>query len=149
MEENICRQAENYFVTAYLQDMERFDHILFLLNDENRTVGSCIAWQDKRNDSFVSPLHWLIVDEKYQGKGLGKALCCAAMNIFKEKGNLPVYIHTQPWSWKTIFLYLTLGFKLQKTATFSLYENEYDKAMAEFRKIVREDQFQLLQDFLE
>ena len=89
------------------------------------------------------------MNEEYQGRGLGKALCYATMNCFKEQENLPVYIHTQPWSWKAIFLYLSIGFKLQKTDTFSHYENEYYQAMAELKKIVSEKQFELLQEFSE
>lgn len=104
-------EAENYFVATYMQEQALLSNILFLLDEDKSVVGSCIAWQDKRKDSYVSSLHWLIVDKKYHGMGLGKALCCATMNIFEEHKNFPVYIHTQPWSWKTIFLYLSLGFK--------------------------------------
>ena len=138
--------AENYFVETYIQNQELLSNILFLLNEEKSVVGSCIAWQDKRKDSFVSSLHWLIVDEKYHGMGLGKALCCATMNIFIEQETFPVYIHTQPWSWKAIFLYLSLGFKMQKTDTFSHYENEYYKAMAELEQIVTTEQFESLKE---
>lgn len=81
--------------------------------------------------------------------GLGKALCCATMNIFEEHKNFPVYIHTQPWSWKAIFLYLSLGFKLQKADTFSHYENEYYKAMAELERIVTAEQFEYLKELSE
>ena len=114
-------EAESYFISTYLQNGSMMNNILFLLNEDNQVVGSCIAWQDKRKESIVSSLHWLVVDEEYHGRGLGKALCNATMNIFKEQENLPVYIHTQPWSWKAIFLYLSIGFKLQKTDTFSHY----------------------------
>ena len=123
--------------------------ILFLINANNMVIGSCIAWQDKQGDSFVSSLHWLVVDEKYHGMGLGKALCCATMNIFEEQEKLPVYIHTQPWSWKAIFLYLSLGFKLQKSDTFSHHKNEYHQAMTELKKIVTETQFELLLELSE
>ena len=44
-------------------------NILFLLNEDNLIVGSCIAWQDKRKESIVSSLHWLVVDEKYSQTG--------------------------------------------------------------------------------
>ena len=142
-------EAESYFVSTYLQNRSLLNNILFLLNEDNLIVGSCIAWQDRRKESIVSSLHWLVVDEEYHGRGLGKALCYATMNIFKEQKNLPVYIHTQPWSWKAIFLYLSIGFKLQKTDTFSHYENEYYQAMAELKKIVSEKQFELLQEFSE
>ena len=66
------------------------------------------------------------------------------MNIFEEQGQFPVYIHTQPWSWKAIFLYLSLGFKLQMTDTFSHYTNEYHQAMNTLKGIVDEKQFCLL-----
>lgn len=142
-------QAENYFVTTYLQDPELLGNILFLINADDEVVGSCIAWQDKRGDSLVSSLHWLVVDEKYHGMGLGKALCHMTMNVFAEQKRLPVYIHTQPWSWKAIFLYLSSGFRLQKSDTFSHYENEYDQAMAELKKIVTDEQFSLLRKLSE
>ena len=37
-----------------------------------------------------------------------------------------------------------IGFKLQKTDAFSHNENEYEKAMIELRKAVREDQYELM-----
>lgn len=138
--------AENYFVATYTQNQALLRNVLFLLNEDKSVIGSCIAWKDKRKDSFVSSLHWLIVDEKYHGMGLGKALCCATMNIFEEQEDFPVYIHTQPWSWKAIFLYLSLGFKLQEIDTFSHYENEYYKAMAVLKGIVTTEQFEFLKE---
>ncbi len=138
--------AENYFVATYTQNQELLRNLLFLLNENKSVIGSCIAWQDKRKDSYVSSLHWLVVDEKYHGMGLGKALCYATMNVFEAQERLPVYIHTQPWSWKAIFLYLSIGFKLQKTDTFSHYENEYCQAMDELERIVTTEQFGFLKD---
>ena len=142
-------EAEHYFVETYPQNQALFSNILFLLSPDKSVVGSCIAWQDKRKESIVSSLHWLVVDEEYQGRGLGKALCYATMNRFKEQGNFPVYVHTQPWSWKAIFLYLSIGFKLQKTDTFSHYENEYYKAMTALKQVVTSEQFELLQELSE
>ena len=136
--------AENYFAATYMQNPALLSNVLFLLNEQESVIGSCIAWQDKRKASCVSSLHWLVVDENYHGMGLGKALCYATMNIFEAQDKFPVYIHTQPWSWKAIFLYLSLGFKLQKHDTFSHYENEYHQAMAEIKKVVTEKQFSLL-----
>ena len=138
-------EAEQYFAETYLQKTELFQNILFVMSKDHDIIGSCIAWQDKRGINSVSSLHWLVVDERYQGIGLGKALATAVMNIYAEHGALPVYVHTQPWSWKAILLYISLGFKLQKTDTFSHYENEYEKAMTELRKILTEEQYKMLQ----
>jgi len=66
------------------------------------------------------------------------------MNIYAKHQILPVYIHTQPWSWKAVLLYVSMGFKLQKTDTFSHYENEYEKAMIELGKILTAEQYEQL-----
>ena len=64
------------------------------------------------------------------------------MNFFAEQGGKPVYIHTQPWSWKAILLYLSVGFRIQKTDTFSNYENQYEKALETLRDVLSEKQFE-------
>ena len=138
-------EAEEYFVSTYLKDTDKTDNILFLKDAEDKIIGSCIAWQDGRNGALVSSLHWLIVDEDHQGMGLGKALCCAVMNIYAGKGAFPVYIHTQPWSWKAILLYVSLGFKLQKNDTFSHYVNQYNDAMRTLKEQLSDEQFELLE----
>ena len=137
-------EAEKYFAETYLQRAELLPNILFVVNRDHDLIGSCIAWQDMQGINSVSSLHWLVVDERYQGIGLGRALGTAVMNIYAERQDLPVYIHTQPWSWKAILLYISLGFKLQKTVSFSHYENEYEKAMIELGKIVTAEQYKLL-----
>lgn len=139
-------EAEQYFVKTYLQEPEMLSDILFALDSNNAVVGSCIAWQDKRGPDTVSSLHWLVVDEQYQRIGLGRALCVSVMNIYAGQGAFPVYIHTQPWSWKAILLYLSLRFKLQKTDTFSNYVNEYEKALSELGRVLTEEQFAILQN---
>ena len=137
-------EAELYFVETYLKDPEWLSNILFLLDKNKDVVGSCIAWWDMKGDIKVPSIHWLVVNDLYQGLGAGKYLCTAAMNIFAECSSLPVYVHTQPWSWKAILLYCSLGFRLQKTDSFSHYINEYEKAMTELRKVVTEEQYELL-----
>ena len=137
-------EAEDYFIKTYLHDPNQSSNILFALNSNHEVVGFCMAWQDTRGVNSVSSLHWLVVHERYQGIGLGKALCISVMNIFEKRRGFPVYIHTQPWSWKAILLYLSLGFKLQTTDSFSHYQNEYENAMSELKKIVSEEQYELL-----
>ena len=136
-------EAECYFQDHYMSNIaELKKRGVFLLAPDGSVVGSCIAWQDLRQDKMVSSLHWLIVSEKHQGKGLGKALCRKTMEAFEE---LPVYIHTQPWSWKAIMLYVSLGFKLQQRDTFSKYVNQYAEAMAALKQILTAEQYEVLE----
>lgn len=57
---------------------------------------------------------------------------------------MPVYVHTQAWSYKAILLYISLGFKIQRTDTFSHYENQYEEAMRVLQGVVTEKQFETM-----
>ena len=131
-------EAKRYFVSTCLRNRSLEGSILFLQNAENAVVGSGIAWQDQCGDSIVSSLHRLIIEEGYQGKELGKVLCSAVMNRFYEQDALPVYIHTQPWSWKAIVYCVPMRFKLQKEDTFSHYKNEYAEAVTGLKRLLTE-----------
>ena len=139
------KEAEDYFISTYMKNISELKkNARFLLNENGKVIGSCIAWHDMRGSENVSSLHWLVVDEQYQGMGLGKALCLEIMNIFEADKKFPVYIHTQPWSIKAVFLYISVGFKLQKADSFSNYKNEYDKAMSVLKSMTNEEQYRLL-----
>ena len=71
------------------------------------------------------------------------------MNSYKTQERLPFYIHTQPWSWKAIFLYLSLGFKLQKRDSFAHYINQYEQAMATLEKFASAKQVSILEELSE
>ena len=107
-------EAKEYFTDNYCKNQEIRKRCFFVLNSENEIVGSCTAWKDKKDNENVASLHWLVVSPKEKNKGLGKALCQKVLNFFHEENKFPVYIHTQPWSYKAYFytLILALKFKL-------------------------------------
>lgn len=121
-------EAEAYFKTHYNTD-EIFKRCFFAEDKENNVIGTCIAWYDRKGNESVSSLHWLAVMPKYQLMGAGKALINAVMSYYRENDLMPVYLHTQPWSYKAIKLYLSAGFKILKTDTFADYKNEYNEAI--------------------
>lgn len=136
------REAEEYFMSQYGQKVDDLqERCFFVLDEQSQIVGSCIAWKDSRGTAQVASLHWLVVSPDHQGKGLGKALCQKVLEVFWEKGEFPVYIHTQPWSYIAILLYMRLGFKLQMSDTFSHYENQYTQAMDTLKKILPATQY--------
>ena len=136
------QEAEQYFVHTYLEHGDAED-IFFLKDTSENVIGSCIAWKDQRGDSFVNSLHWLIVEEGNQKRGFGRALCETVMNRFYAKNRNAIYIHTQPWSFAAISLYLSEGFKLMKNDTFAAYINQYPKAMETLKHIVTTAQYKL------
>ncbi|MBQ7837146.1 MAG: GNAT family N-acetyltransferase [Clostridia bacterium] len=135
-------EAETYFRTNYCNQIDELkNRCVFVVDAYGDVVGSCIAWHDSKGNDMVASLHWLVVSPEHQGKHIGLALCQKVMNIFNECGETSVYIHTQPWSYKAILLYIKLGFKIQKTDTFSHYENQYKKAMKTLEKLLSENKF--------
>ncbi len=138
-------EAEMYFNTNYCNQIEKLKkRCVFVVDAYGDVVGSCIAWHDLKGKDTVASLHWLVVSPEHQGRHIGLALCQKVMNIFSECGETPVYIHTQPWSYKAILLYIKLGFKIQKTDTFSHYENQYEQAMKTLENILTEKQILIL-----
>ena len=63
------------------------------------------------------------------------------MELFNKLNEFPVYIHTQPWSYKAIFLYIHQGFLLQITDTFANYDNQYLPAMKTLKNILSKHQY--------
>lgn len=139
-------EAKALFTQRYLQDPAlAAERIFFLIAPDGEVAGSAIAWENDRQGMPVRALHWLVVREAYQGKGLGKALCQHVLRYFRRIDNAaPVYLHTQPWSWKAILLYISLGFKLQPQDCFYHYTNQYAQAMETLKGIVTPEQYELM-----
>lgn len=135
-------EAEEYFLSHYGKNVDSLkERCFFVIDNQEHIVGSCIAWKDCRETELVASLHWLVVSPSHQGKQLGKSLCQKVMKVFQEKNEFPVYIHTQPWSYIAILLYLHQGFKLQMTDTFSHYENQYTLAMNILKEVLTAQQY--------
>ncbi len=138
-------ESEMYFKTNYCNKIDELKkRCVFVVDDNDKVVGSCIAWHDLKGNNTVASLHWLVVSPEHQVKHIGLVLCQKVMEIFKEFGETPVYIHTQPWSYNAILLYIKLGFKIQKTDAFSHYENQYSKALETLKNILTESQINQL-----
>lgn len=138
-------EAERYFTCTYCADENELKkRALFLADGAGRIVGSCIAWRDRKGRGTVASLHWLVVSPAYQKRGLGKALCRKTLERFRELGEFPVYLHTQPWSHEAILLYVRQGFQLRTTDTFADYQNQYAQAMETLKGILPAERYREL-----
>ena len=134
-----AQEAADYFLNTYARD---FSRALFAVAPDGSVIGTVTAWTDPRGDATIRSLHWLAVAEEHQRKGIGKALCKTALKLMRREDNAaPVYLHTQPWSWKAVLLYVSLGFKLQRTDSFANYENQYEQVMATLHSVLNDEQY--------
>ena len=135
--------ALSLFTQRYLADASQTGRILFAIAPDGQIVGTVIA--DNRA-GHVRTLNWVVVDEQHQRKGIGKALCKTALKLMRREDNAaPVWLHTQPWSWKAVLLYVSLGFKLQPKDTFCGHKNQYAQAMETLKTLVTPEQYAKLE----
>ncbi len=98
-----------YYNSVYAKNEDLFfQKCLFVCNKENKPVGTCFAWKvyDK-----ITTIHWLKVLKNYEGKGIGRALLSIVMKSLNSD-EFPVFLHTQPDSFRAIKLYSDFGFYL-------------------------------------
>jgi ribosomal protein S18 acetylase RimI-like enzyme len=120
-------QVEDYFRNEYFDNKDKlYERCLFVLDANKNPVGTCIAWYDRKDNHYIPSIHWIAVNPKIQANGIGRALLTETMKIFIKNGETPVYLHTQPWSYKAIKLYLDFGFYAMMNETFSDFVNEYN-----------------------
>ncbi|KEO75412.1 GNAT family N-acetyltransferase [Anditalea andensis] len=111
---------------SYSVEMETFyKNTIFICNNEDKPVATCSHW--KAYSKFNS-IHWLKTLKTHEGQGLGRAILSEIMRKFSTK-DYPIYIHTQPGSFRAIKLYSDFGFKLLKGGTIGHRVNELEKCL--------------------
>jgi FR47-like protein len=66
--------------------------------------------------------------KEYEGQGLGRAVLSKIMRKLDTE-DYPVYLHTQPGSFRAIKLYSDFGFKLLKGGQIGHRTNELEKCL--------------------
>ncbi|MFN8504621.1 GNAT family N-acetyltransferase [Kouleothrix sp.] len=99
----------DYFSRVYARKGRLFyERCLFVCDSQDRPIATAFAW--KAYDAFTT-IHWLKVVKAYEGKGIGRALLSRVMSALNAD-EYPVYLHTQPGSYRAIKLYADFGFDI-------------------------------------
>lgn len=109
---------------TYSSDLDTFfDNTIFVCNKDDKPVATCSHW--RAYGKFTS-IQWLKTIKDYEGHGLGRAVLSEIMKKFSSD-DYPVYLHTQPGSFRAIKLYADFGFKLLKGGQIGHRINELEK----------------------
>ncbi len=139
--------AVNYFNKKYCSFPQKLkERFVGIENRDGKLCGIVICWDDDRDGESVSSVHWLVTDPNEQGKGLGVALVKMLIYKFSVLGALPIYLHTQPWSYIAIGIYSKLGFKMLKKDSFRGYENQSLQSLPVLSDLMRADQIKKLKE---
>jgi ribosomal protein S18 acetylase RimI-like enzyme len=116
----------DYFNVTYGKKEELFfAKTLFVTDTKDKPIATCLIW--KAYDEF-NTIQWFKVLKEYEGQGIGRALLSFVMQKL-ERCDYPVYLHTQPSSFRAIKLYSDFGFSLLSDDKFGIRENDLDECM--------------------
>lgn len=127
-----------FFDRVYAPEGDLFFHkCLFVCDSDDRPVGTCTAW---RNFGCATTIHWFKILRSHEGMGLGRALLSEVMHRLSPT-DYPVFLHTQPASFRAIRLYSDFGFSLLTDAQVGHRSNDLETALPHLQKIMPKDVF--------
>ena len=131
----------DYFTTTYSGKEELFfTKTLFVCNGQDKPIATCLSW--KAYNEF-NTIQWFKVLKEYEGQGIGRALLSIIMQEL-EMRDYPIYLHTQPSSFRAIKLYSDFGFSLLSGDNFGIRKNDLDECLPILEKFMPKAYFQKL-----
>ena len=93
------------FYDDYSQIKDKINDI-FLFLQNGIMVGAVSCYENEIDD--------LIVEQSFQGQGIGQKLLLWGMNHIKEQGYEEIILHVAEWNQNAVKLYLKNGFRIKK-----------------------------------
>lgn len=138
---------ENHgFMTKFFHDVYGgkedlfFKLCLFVCDKNNIPIATCFAW---KSYGKVSTVHWFKVLKNHEGLGIGRALLSIVMKGISEK-EYPVYLHTQPSSYRAIKLYSDFGFTLLSDPVIGYRQNHLEECLPILKEYMPRKNFEKL-----
>jgi hypothetical protein len=117
-----------------------FDKCLFVCDSQDRPIGTCFAW---RTYEKITTIHWFKVQKQFEGLGIGRALLSYVMQNLSND-DFPVFLHTQPSSYRAIKLYADFGFELLSDPVIGNRTNDLKVCLPILQAVMPSEAFQAL-----
>ena len=131
-----------YFTRVYAPKGNLFfEECVFVCDQSDIPIGTAFIW--KAYNSF-NTLHWFKVTQKFEGKGIGRALLSHLMTKLSAN-DFPVYLHTHPASFRAIKLYSDFGFQLITDPVVGQRTNDLNLALPYLKTMMPESAYATLQ----
>jgi ribosomal protein S18 acetylase RimI-like enzyme len=102
-----------------------FQKCLFVCDSNDTPIATCFGWKAYET---ISTIHWFKVLKTFEGLGIGRALLSIVMKSFAES-DYPIYLHTQPSSFRAIKLYSDFGFAFVTDEVIGYRRNGLDESL--------------------
>lgn len=130
-----------YFDNVYAKEGDLFFRkCLFACDEKDAPIGTCFVWKAYGR---VNTIHWYKVLPSHEGKGIGRALLSEVMKDLPKK-EYPVYLHTQPSSYRAIKLYTDFGFALITDPMVGYRENHLERCLPILKEYMPQKDFDSL-----
>lgn len=123
--EHAAYMDEFFRITYAAQEETFFARTLVVCDPNDQIVGTCFLWKAY---GLFNTVHWFKVVKAYEGRGIGRALLSL---LFKDvtDAEMPIYLHTQPESYRAIKLYSDFGFDLLTDKRIGPRENHIEQCL--------------------
>ena len=95
-----------YNFYSSLEQLDNKKQNIYVLRNNNTIMGSVACYGNEIDD--------LIVNKKYQNKGIGKQLLFWAIKYIRNINNDPIALNVAKWNDKALRIYLNNGFEINK-----------------------------------
>ncbi len=140
-EENYKYMTDFFESVYYPKIKEFFEKCLVVVNNEDKIVATCFAWKAYEK---ITTIHWFKVLKEFEGKGIGRALLSVVMKQLNEK-QFPIFLHTQPSSFRAIKLYSDFGFKLLSDKQIGKRPNHLKECLPILKEFMPKEFFEKLE----
>jgi ribosomal protein S18 acetylase RimI-like enzyme len=143
------KSAKEYdgFMKSYFNDVYAdreslfFQKCLFVCDKNDTSIATCFGWKSYEK---ITTIHWFKVLKKDEGLGIGRALLSIVMNSFAVN-DYPVYLHTQPPSFRAIKLYSDFGFAFLTDQVIGYRQNDLQESLPFLKANMFQKDFEKLQ----
>lgn len=133
---------KEYFNDVYLPKGDLFfQRCIFVCDQEDKPIGTCFLWKSYNS---IWTLHWFKVLKDYEGEGVGRALLSIVMKNLPEN-EYPIFLHTQPESYRAIKLYSDFGFCLLADPVIGNRQNDLDECLPVLQRYMLQSDFEKLE----
>lgn len=133
---------QSYFDLVYQDKSDLFyERCLFLCDADDQPVGTAFIWPAYNQ---INTLHWVKIKKGYEDKKLGRAMLSAILGGLHES-DFPIYLHTQPGSYRAIKLYCDFGFKFITDEQVGARHNDLNMVLPDLQRLMTKEAFEQLQ----
>jgi ribosomal protein S18 acetylase RimI-like enzyme len=130
-----------YFKETYGNNEDLFfKNTLFVCDQKDTPIATCSTW--KVYNKF-NTIQWFKTLKSHEGQGIGRGLFSLIMKKF-SKDDYPIYLHTQPSSFRAIKLYSDFGFSLLSDRQIGNRSNDLEKSLPILKEFMPKVEFDKL-----